>query len=70
MIKLLAYTEQEAYYQTESGSCIYINPGKNINEPARGSDVARAIKRGFTKSDEEFSTLEDFQNALVRTFGV
>ena len=35
MIKLLAYTEQEAYYQTESGSCIYINPGKNINEPAQ-----------------------------------
>lgn len=68
MIKLLAYTEKEAYYQTDKGTCVYLCPEHNINEPVRGSAVSHALKDGFTKSDKEFAKYSELEQYLIELF--
>ena len=54
----------ELYYYNEQGSCMYICPSKNIHEAVRGSEINKALKRGFIKYTDQFETDEEFNEFL------
>ena len=57
----------EVYYHNAQGSCMYICPSKNIHEAVRGSEIAKALKRGFITYADEFET-EDVFNEFLKDF--
>lgn len=43
---------------------MYICPSKNIHEAVRGSEIAKALKRGFITYTDEFETEDEFNEFL------